>query len=99
MVERATLGELESATKYPVFTDNPRTVRVDLDPGETVEEHDHPGTDIVFHVLEGAMELRLDDERYDLSGGDMLQFDGERTVAGEASEATTVVVVLAQRPE
>lgn len=99
MVEQATVGEVESATKRPVFTDNPRTVRVSLDDGETIDEHNHPGTDIVFIVLDGAMELRLDDEPHDLSGGDLVQFDGERTVAGTAHESTTVIVVLAERPE
>lgn len=98
MVERTSLDALAEPTKQPVFTDNPRTVRVALDPDEEIAEHDHPGEDIVFFVVDGAMELRLDDEAYDLTGGDLLQFDGERTVAGTAREATTVLVILADRP-
>lgn len=97
MVQRASLGELSDRTNQPVFASDPRTVRVSLDPGEGIDEHSHPGTDILFVVVEGALELQLDDERYETTGGDLLRFDGERTIAGEASEPTTVLVVLVER--
>lgn len=98
MVERTSLDALSDSTKHPIFTENPRTVRVALDPGAEIDEHSHPETDIVFFVVDGEMELRLDDETYELTGGDVLQFEGERTIAGTAESTTTALVVLAERP-
>ena len=97
MVKQHSL-QTETGGKRPVFSDNPKTVRVALDAGESISEHSHPGTDIVFFVVSGAMTLELDEQAYDLAGGDILQFEGERTISGSADDETAVLVVLAERP-
>ncbi|MFB6189772.1 MAG: cupin domain-containing protein [Halapricum sp.] len=97
MVERAALDALTDRKKQPLFDADPRTVRVSLDAGGEIAEHSHPEADILFFVVEGSLELGLDEETYDLAGGEMVRFDGSRTISGTASEPTTAVVVLAEK--
>lgn len=94
MVERASLTQPAEAKKQPLFEGEPRTVRVTLDEDGEIAAHDHPGSNILFFVTEGSLELSLDDETYELADGDLVRFDGERTISGRAAEPTTAVVVL-----
>jgi len=96
MVQRASLDSSASAKKQPLFEGSPRTVRVTLDEDGEIAEHNHPGTDILFFVVDGSLELRLDDETYRLEDGDIVRFDGERMIAGQADEPTTALVVLVE---
>lgn len=96
MVERASLESQSDRKKEPLFEADPRTVRVQLETGSEIAEHNHPGTRILFFVVEGTMQLTLDAETYDLAGGDLLRFDGERMISGAADEPTTVMVVLVE---
>lgn len=96
MVEQATLDSLPDRKKQPLFEANPRTVRVRLEAGGEIAEHSHPGKNIVFFVVEGSVALQLDEESFDLSDGEMVRFDGERTIAGVAEEPTTAVVTLVE---
>jgi quercetin dioxygenase-like cupin family protein len=96
MVERASLDSLPDRKKQPLFEEHPRTVRVQLEAGGEIAEHSHPGTSIVFFVVEGSLELRLDDESFALSAGEMVRFDGERTISGVTAEPTTAMVVLVE---
>lgn len=98
MVEQASLDAVPDRKKHPVFEADPRTVRVRLEAGEEIAEHTHPGTRILFLVVEGSLELTLDDESYALASGDLLRFDGERTISGSAAEPATAVVVLVDSP-
>ncbi len=96
MAEVISLDELTATPHAVVFdTDRPRTVRLELPAGERLPEHRHPGTDIVFHVLCGALELTLDEEVYELSAGDVVRFSGDRDISPEAVQATTALIVLA----
>jgi len=97
MVQRASLDSSASAKKQPLFDGSPRTVRVTLDEDGEIAEHNHPGTDILFFVVDGSLELTLDDEMYRLESGDIVRFDGQRMISGTASEPTTAVVVLVDR--
>lgn len=99
MVERVSLDDFDERTKQPVFESQPRTVRVRLEAGEEITEHEHPDKRILFHVLEGELELSLDDESYALTDSDLLRFDGNRTISGIASEPTTVLVVLIEKSQ
>ncbi|MDG5777252.1 cupin domain-containing protein, partial [Haloarculaceae archaeon H-GB1-1] len=92
------LDDLDESTHATVFPDDPRTVRLSLDAGESVPEHDHPDTDVLFHVLSGSFEVTVGDETYAVETGDLLRFDGARSVSPAAvTDATALVVLAPQR--
>jgi len=96
MVAMERLADLESEPHALLFDgDEPRTIRLSLAAGESVAEHSHPGRSIVLSVIDGAIDLSLDGETYALEGGEVIRFDGERSIAPTAQEASTALVVLA----
>lgn len=96
MPEIASLGELESEPHAEVFeTRRPRTVRLALDADERVPPHTHPGQDIVLHVVEGHLELTLDEETFELRPGELARFSGDCEISPRAVEPSTAVVVFA----
>jgi len=99
MPERVTLSTLDDSTHEEVFAARPRTVRLRLDAGERVPPHDHPGTAVLLLVLSGGLDVRLDGEEYALDEGDVLRFDGERTIEPRARTATRALVVFAPAAE
>jgi quercetin dioxygenase-like cupin family protein len=99
MVSVTNLAEAAAEGRSVIVDENPRTVRLDLAAGDAVPPHDHPGEDVVFHVLEGAVALSLDDETYDLEAGDVCRFPGERSVSPEATTDAVALVVLAERAD
>ena len=95
-VEVTNLDDLDGAPHAAVFHhDDPRTVRLVLDAGESVPEHCHPDASVVLCVLDGRLEVTLDGEVYDLDAGDVLRFDGEMAVSPRALTASRALVVLA----
>lgn len=98
--EHVALADLTTEPQATAFPEHePRTVRLSLDAGEAVPEHTHPGRDIVFHVLEGRIELGLDDETLDVAAGELVRFPGERRVSPSAPVDATALVLLAPRPD
>lgn len=96
MPERTTLDELAQTPHAEVFEEpRPRTVRLELDEGEGVPAHSHPGTNIVLHLLSGRLELTLDGEEYDLRPGQVMRFSGEREIEPTATEPSTALLVFA----
>lgn len=96
MPEITSLSELESEPHAELFeTRRPRAVRLSLDADERVPPHRHPGNDIVLHVVEGHLELTLDDETHELRPGQLARFSGERDISPYAVEPSTAVVVFA----
>lgn len=91
------LAELDPAPHATVFADDPRTVLLELDAGEAMPEHDHPGTDVLFLVLDGRVDLVLDGETHELAARDVVRVDGERRIEPRAVEDATALVVLADR--
>ena len=92
------LSELQGAPHANVFPDEePKTIRLRLSEGESVAPHRHPGRDIVLHLLDGKLELSLDGETHELAAGDIARFEGEREIAPRALEASTALIVLAER--
>lgn len=75
----------------------PKTIRLTLKEGESVDPHRHPGRDIVLHLLEGAVNLDLDNETFDLAAGDVIRFEGEREVSPYAVEDSVALIILAPR--
>ena len=94
------LGELEGQPHANVFPEaEPKTIRLALPGGEGVAPHSHPGRDIVFHLLEGVIELQLGEETYELTAGDIARFDGDQDISPHAVEDSTALIVLARRSE
>lgn len=99
MAEIERLSELDGTPHANVFpSSEPKTVRLTLDAGERVEPHTHPGRDIVLYLVEGAIDLELDEETHSLAAGDVARFDGEREISPIAGEPSTALIVLAPRP-
>ena len=97
--ERRRLEDLEERPHAQVFDGEPRTVRLELSAGEGVPEHRHPEREIVCHVLEGELEMKLGDEEYVLEAGEVLRFDGRQDIAPEARTDATALLVLAPRAD
>lgn len=96
MPEITTLADLEETPHAAVFDRRePRTVRLSLDAGDRIEPHRHPGTDVVFCLLAGRIDLSLDDEEYSLSSGDVARFSGDRRISPRATTDSTALVVFA----
>jgi len=92
------LSDLEATPHANVFpTEEPKTIRLTLDAGQRVDPHTHPGRDVVIYLIEGAVDLELDDETRHVEAGDITRFAGEREISPVAREPSTALVVLAER--
>ena len=76
----------------------PKTIRLSLEAGERVPEHEHPDRTVLFHALEGAIDVALDGDTRRVEAGEILRFEGESTVRPTAVEDAVALVVLAPRP-
>lgn len=66
--------------------------------GDTVEKHNHPGYNIVFTVVNGQVQVVLNDvEEYFLVPGKVLQFDGDNYVKPTFIEDGAIVVTLVEK--
>jgi quercetin dioxygenase-like cupin family protein len=76
----------------------PDVVRLCLDAGESVAPHSHPERRVVFFVVEGRFEVRLDDDSHRVEVGDCLRFDGDVEISPRATDdgPATALVVLAR---
>jgi uncharacterized protein (DUF2249 family) len=91
----AELGDTPTAVAFPGET--PKTVRLDLDAGETVPSHIHPEKEIVMYLVSGELDLTLDGETHHAAADDLLRFDGDQQIELTATDATTALLVLAPR--
>lgn len=97
MPELTTLDELTDEPHAEIFDEpRPRAVRLRLDAGQRIPPHSHPGTNVVFHLVEGRVELTLDDETFELKPGDLARCSGDRRISPEALEPSTAVIVFAE---
>lgn len=95
-----TLTELEGQPHADVFPDAElKTIRLTLSEGEEIAPHAHPGRDVVFHLLEGAVELQLGEDTHELAGGDIARFRGDQEISPRAIADSTALVVLAPRSD
>lgn len=94
MVETARLDEVNGRPGATVFDGEPRVVRLALDAGESVPEHDHPGATVLLVVRRGVLDVTVDGETHTLGAGELIRFDGERSVAPAAREDSVAMVVL-----
>jgi len=52
----------------------------------------------VFFVLEGAIELHLGAETFDIEAGAIARFEGEHEISPVATQESVALIVLAPRP-
>jgi quercetin dioxygenase-like cupin family protein len=96
MPEKVSLRDLEATPHAEVFDEHsPRTVRLELEAGERVPPHTHPGMDVVVLLLSGRLEVDLDDDTLELQPEDLVRFSGDREVSPHAVAPSTALVVLA----
>nr|WP_156708395.1 cupin domain-containing protein [Natronomonas sp. CBA1123] len=92
------LSELDSTPQANVFPGTePKTVRLSLSAGEEIPPHRHPDRHIVLYLLEGRLDLVLDDSTHELDAGDIVRFDGDRQISPKAVTDATALLVLASR--
>lgn len=100
MTTRHALDELEGRPHANVFPDaEPKTIRLTLAAGEEIAPHSHPDRDIVVYLVEGAIELALDDGVHKLSAGDVARLDGDQEISPRAIEDAVALLVLAERAD
>jgi quercetin dioxygenase-like cupin family protein len=91
------LPELESTPQANLFPGTePKTVRLSLSAGEEIPPHRHPGRRIVFHVLEGRIDLVLGASTQELDAGAVVRFDGDQDISPTAVTDATALLVLAE---
>lgn len=98
MPTRRHLSELEATPHVNVFPGmEPKTVRLSLDAGERVPEHEHADRQVVFHLLEGSLELTVGETTVELDAGHVVQFDGARPISVDALVDAEALIVLARK--
>lgn len=93
-MDTATLADFDADGRTPVFED-PYTVHLGLEAGDSVPPHTHPGQDILFAVHDGELDLTVGEETERLAAGEMANFDGDADIAVEAIEDVRALVVFA----
>jgi quercetin dioxygenase-like cupin family protein len=94
-IETTAVEELDGKPHAVAFPDvEPRTIRLELDEGERIDSHEHPGRHVVLFVLEGRLDLSVGDERRELVAGDLARFDGDHEISPEAIETSAALIVL-----
>ena len=100
MADQRSLDDLTETPHENVFPGSePKTARLSLAAGEAVPAHDHPDRQIVLYLVSGALDVTLDGETFALESGDVLRFDGRKTVSPEARADSTALLVLAPRAD
>lgn len=94
------LSELDSTPHANVFPGaEPKTVRLSLSAGEAIPPHSHPDRRIVLYLIEGRLDLALDDATHELRAGEIVRFDGDREISPEALTDATALLVFTPRVE
>lgn len=97
--DRARIADLDGEPHADAFPGRePKAIRLSLEAGERVPEHEHPDRTVLFHVLEGAVDVALDGDPHRVEAGEVLRFEGESAVEPTAREDSVALVVLSPRP-
>jgi quercetin dioxygenase-like cupin family protein len=92
------LSDLDSTPQANVFPGTePRTVRLSLSAGEEIPAHRHLDRHIVLYLLDGRLDLVLDDSTHELDAGSVVRFDGDQDISPKAVTDATALLVLASR--
>ena len=95
-MEQATV-DLDESGRASLFEGEPRTVLLSLGADERVPAHSHPERAVVFQVLDGEIELTLDDVTATLEAGELARFDGDCDISPYAPKGSRALVTLAKR--
>jgi len=90
------LPDLDGDGRGVLFEGEPRTVRLALDEGDSIPPHEHPGREIVCHVLDGELTMTLGETDHELVAGDVLRFDGDQDISSTAETDAVALLVLAE---
>ena len=94
MSEIVSVPELTDAPHATVFESDPKVVRLALDADQRLPAHRHPDETVLFHVLDGQVDLSLGEEVLELAPGDLARFDGDMDISPHAREESTVLVTF-----
>ncbi len=73
------ISNLKDSQHVNIFPNKkPKTIRLKLDEGEKVDLHRHPKRKIIFYLIDGSIELTIEDETLKLEAGDIAHFSGEK---------------------
>lgn len=82
-------------------TPHGRVLRFELEAGEGIPLHQHPGAQVVVTVLSGQIEVTTEDAQTPgiqaLKATELLTHDGDRPLSLLATEQSSVVVILIHR--
>lgn len=86
-----TPGKAFSGENYDV-------IKKSLANNEVVDKHNHPGKEVLLTIVNGKIEVLFDDdEKYELTPGKMIKFDGENFITIKAKEPSQFFVTLIKK--
>ena len=89
------LGKVITEQGQVVNNDDIMVVHLHLKEGDTIPPHNHPGRQIFFTVVEGQVEVYLNEEEtYPLEPKKVLEFDGEARISVKALRESDAFVYL-----
>lgn len=62
--------------------------------GDRIQKHNHPEANVIFTVVKGKIEVKIDDESFILEAGKVLTFDGNSYISAEMLEDSQAFVTL-----
>ena|SRR5579863_1084833 len=74
-----------------------RAATLSFAPGDSVDEHLHPGSDEIFYVVSGSGRISVEDEVFDMSAGDFLYIAAGKwhaVLSCESPEGPFVIVAF-----
>lgn len=91
-------GTILNQSGMLVNNDLLQLVHLQLAQGEIVKPHDHKGQEVFFTLIRGEVLITLDEqERHNLTPGNVLHFAGEAHVGVEAIQDSEFFVYLINR--
>lgn len=89
------VGAIYATEGVATTSENFKLVKKIGDAGNKIQNHNHPGYDVLFTVVKGSVEVVLNDEEvYLVYPGSVLHFDGKNTIGATFVEESEVFVTL-----
>lgn len=91
-------GEVKSNSGVVFDKERYVVVKKEGDKGDTIPKHNHPEADVLFTVVDGKVEVTLnEEEKHELCSGKMLNFDGNNSISAVFKEKGQVFVTLIKK--